>query len=101
MTETIKLTSICIPSEDLVTREIEGEVLLVPLVSGMVDGDDAIYSLSATGSRIWALLDGKRTLYEISSELEQSFNAPITLIQEDVLGFINELTSRSMVHVLN
>jgi len=100
MTDPIKLSSICIPSEDLVTREIEGEVLLVPLVSGMVDGDDAIYSLGATASRIWSLLDGKRTLEDISLVLNQSFDAPIDLIQGDVLGFINELVSRSLVRTL-
>ena len=36
------LATVCIPSEDVVAREIEGEIVIVPLVAGIADADDEL-----------------------------------------------------------
>ena len=47
------------PSEDVVAREIEGELIIVPLVAGIGDMEDELYTLNETGRAIWDRLDGK------------------------------------------
>ena len=54
----ITLDLVCIPSEDVVARIIEGELIIVPLVSGIGDMDDELYSMNGTGRAIWSRLDG-------------------------------------------
>ena len=95
------LDNVCVPSENVVAREIEGEVIIVPLVSGIGDADDELYTLNPTGQAIWQKLDGKRTLKEIAGLLQNEFDAPITDLEKDVLGFVNELTKRKMLSVVD
>ena len=49
----LMLDAKCTPSEDVVAREIEGDVIIVPLVSGIGDEDDELYTLNPTGQAIW------------------------------------------------
>ena len=45
----------------IVSREIAGEVILVPIRNNVGDLE-SIYTLNETAARIWALLDGDHTL---------------------------------------
>lgn len=47
------------PSEAVVTREIEGEIVIVPLAEGIGDLENELYGLSDTGWDVWRLLDGR------------------------------------------
>lgn len=100
MTDTaITLQSICAPSEDVVARAIEGELIIVPLVSGIGDMEDELYTLNETGKAIWDKLDGARTLAQIATELADEYNAPFADIERDVTGLVAELARRKMVVV--
>lgn len=99
MTDTLTLDMICAPSEDVVAREIEGELLIVPLASGIGDAEDELYTLNETGKAIWGKLDGASTLAQIASELVDEYNAPATDIERDVLGLAGELTRRKILVV--
>jgi hypothetical protein len=85
------------PSEDVIARMIEEELILVPLASGMGDTDDELYTLNETGKAIWNRLDGKRTLRTVAEELVSEFQAPPDQIETDVLGLVTELKRRRMV----
>jgi len=91
------LDAICTPSEDVVAREIEGELIIVPLVAGIGDTEDELYTMNETGKAIWTRLDGKRTLRAVSAELAAEFNAPAGEIEKDVLGLATELARRKML----
>ena len=80
-------------------REIEGELIIVPLVAGIGDMEDELYTLNETGKAIWALLDGQRTLRAVAAELTTEFSAPPGEIEKDVLGLMTELMRRKMVVV--
>ncbi len=84
-------------SEDVVAREIEGELILVPLAAGMGDADDELYTLNETGRAIWALLDGKRSLAEVVGALAAEYDAPAGEIKADVQGLVAELSRRKML----
>ena len=91
------LETICTPSEDVVVREIEGEVVIVPLVAGIGDADDELYTLNETGQAIWQKLDGQRTLKDVAASLVSEYNTPLADIESDVLGFASELTRRGIL----
>ena len=93
----LMLDAICKPSEDVVAREIEGELIIVPLVAGIGDMDDEIYTMNETGKAIWSRLDGQRTLRAVAAELATEFSAPPGEIEKDVLGLMMELVRRKMV----
>jgi hypothetical protein len=84
-------------SEDIVAREIEGELIIVPLVSGIGDLDDELFTLNETGRAIWDRLDGQKSLRGIVEELSGEFEDPEGEIQKDVIGLVGELLKRKMV----
>ena len=93
----LTLDAICTPSENVVAREIEGELLIVPLASGIGDADDELYTLNPTGQAIWQKLDGQRTLGQVAAALAGEFDAPIVEIETDVLGLASEMTRRGIL----
>lgn len=97
MEPTITLDQVYIPSEDIVAREIEGELLLVPIASGMGDLEDELYTLNDTGKAIWYRLDGKSSLGEIAQSLSNDYNASQDEIRRDVLGLVSELAKRRIL----
>jgi hypothetical protein len=98
MTDTnVNLTTICAPSDDIVAREIEGEIVIVPLVAGIGDADDELYTLNPTGQAIWQKLDGQRTLGDVAAVLVSEFTASLAEIEADVLGFVGEMIRRGIL----
>ena len=93
----VHLNKIYVPSEDVVAREIEGELIIVPLVSGIGDIEDELFTLNETGRAIWNKLDGKRSLKKLVEELSEEFEAPAGEIGKDVAGLVEELLKRRML----
>src|SRR3972149_8113359 len=89
--------TICTPSDDVVARKSEGEIVIVPLVSGIGDADDEFYTLNETGQAIWQKLDGQRTRKAVASDLASEFSSPKAELENDVLGFVCELTRMGML----
>jgi hypothetical protein len=89
--------TVCLVSEDVVAREIEGELIIVPLAAGVGDMEDELYTLNATGRAVWSRLDGTKTLGDIAGELSAEFGAPREQIEADVVGLVEELARRRIV----
>ena len=97
MSMDISLDSVFSPSEDVVARMIEGELILVPIAAGVGDIEDALFTLNETGRAIWQRLDGMRTLREIAAELAAEYDSEPGTIEDDILGLVSELLSRRMI----
>lgn len=95
----IALDQVYVPSEDIVARVIEGELIIVPLVSGIGDMDDELFTLNETGRAIWSRLDGENSLKEIAAELAAEYGTTPGVVEQDVLGLVAELLRRKMVIV--
>lgn len=85
------------PSPDVVARVIEGEIIIVPLATGIGDMEDELYSLNETGKAVWDRLDGQRTLAQVVHELAAEFDAPEDVLRTDVLGLVDELLKRKIL----
>jgi hypothetical protein len=85
------------PSDDIVAREIEGEIIIVPLVAGIGDMENELFTLNETGKSVWDKLDGRRTLNQVIDELAAAYQAEAGEIDQDVLGLVTELVRRRML----
>jgi hypothetical protein len=94
---TVRIESVYVPSDDVVAREIEGELIIVPLVAGIGDLEDELFTLNETGRAIWDRLDGDRNLREVVADLVADYDAPAGDIERDVLGLVEELVRRRML----
>jgi len=96
MSLTISINNIYTPSNDIVNREIEGEIIIVPLTAGIGDMEDELYALNETGRAIWQRLDGQKTLQQIADELSAEYGGGAEITQ-DILGFVSELVKRKIL----
>jgi hypothetical protein len=85
------------PSDDIVARDIDGELLIVPLTADVGDEHEALFTLNETGRAVWDRLDGRRSLADVARELSADYDASIEAIQADVLGLVGELLARRIV----
>ncbi len=97
MNSEVTINSVCKPSENIVSREILDDTLIVPLVAGIGDADDEFYTLNETARDIWRMLDGQRSLGEIAEVLSQDFSSSVEEIEKDVIGFAAEMLSRKIL----
>lgn len=99
MSPSVALDAVCVPSPDVVAREIEGEIIIVPLVAGIGDADDELYTLNESGRAVWQKLDGRRTLADVVEALTQEFDGSRAELEADVFGFAAEMVQRRILSV--
>ncbi len=85
------------PSPELVVRDIEGQIVLVPLSSGVGDLEAELFSLNDTGKAVWDLLDGVRSVGAIVAQLQSAFEDPDGEIPGHVTALLAELSERGMI----
>jgi methyltransferase-like protein len=100
MEEIFSLKNRFIPSDNVVARKIEDEMLIIPLTSGIGNLDEELYSLNSSAQVIWQYLDGKNTLQDIVELLLMNLDSTRERLEEDVLGLLKELYERRIVRML-
>ncbi len=76
---------------NIVSREIGGEVILVPIKRKLADVN-AIYLLQDDVSiRIWELIDGQRNVHEIRDTICKEFDVDQREAEEDLNKFLKQL----------
>ena len=93
----VSLDATYVPSGDIVAREIEGELIIVPLVAGIGNMEDELFTLNETGRAIWDRLDGQKRLEEVVKDLSIEFEAPEGEIEKDAMGLAQELLKRRII----
>ncbi len=80
------------PHPEVVSRLVEGEVVLLNVASG------EYYSLDEVGSRAWALMaDDGVTVSELCRTLEAEFEAPVGVIAQDVCALCEALVAADLL----
>lgn len=78
-------------SEDVVAREVGGEMVLLDLVSG------TYFGLGAVGSRVWERLSqGDASLGELADLVEAEFDAPRERIEQDLAELLTQLVDKQL-----
>lgn len=94
-----QLNTIYRKSDDVVAREIEGELIIIPLVGGIGNMENELYALDETGREIWKLIDGQKSIHQIIDELEALYESDREIIERDVLGLIKEISDRKIITI--
>ncbi len=78
-------------SEDVVFRELEGEMVLLNLRTGVYFGLDPV------GAAIWRLLEARRPVGEIVEALVREYDATPAQVEEDVRRLVAALGENALV----
>ena len=97
----INLDQIYVPSDSIVSRYIENELIIVPIDSDTIDLEHSLYSLNKIGIQIWKRLDPSTTIDQICLDLAEKFEAPLETIQNDVLELIDDLLEKNLIKQIN
>jgi len=97
METTISPESVCVPSDKIASREIKGMLIIVPIATGIGEGEDDVFTVNETGRAIWERLDGERTLSAVAAEIAALYEGSKDQIIRDVLEFAGELIKRNFV----
>ena len=79
-------------SDDVIAREVAGEMVLLDLASGVYFGLDPV------GSRIWERMsEGPCSLAELCDAIEAEFDAPRASIEEDILALAAQFIEKNLI----
>jgi len=82
--------------KDIVSREIAGESILVPIRGKLADMQ-RIFSLDPVAEHIWQQLNGKRTMAEIGNDVSDTFDVKREQAEADLMEFIDELLTAELI----
>jgi coenzyme PQQ synthesis protein D (PqqD) len=78
-------------SEDVVFRELDGEAVILNLVTGIYFGLDAV------GTRMWQLIEQHNDLGKVLAILRDEYDAPAPTLEADLVRLAGELADRGLV----
>jgi hypothetical protein len=79
-------------SPSIVSREIAGETILVPIRQNVGDLE-SIYTLNETAACAWALIDGQRPVQAIRDGIVVEFEVGVEEAEQDLLELLAQLES--------
>jgi hypothetical protein len=85
------MTVCVLPNSEVVARRLDDSVVLVHLET------NRIFTLNATGSRIWELLVSGHSPEQIQTVLQAEFDAPTDQIRLELTSLVDELLSEGLV----
>jgi hypothetical protein len=77
-------------SPTVVSRQVAGEVILVPVVRSQTS-EAALYTLDEVAAFLWEKLDGRTSGEELIGKLLESYEAPPKEARKDVETFLADL----------
>src|SRR6266851_802050 len=91
-------TRIFVRSRSVVSRQVSGETLIVP-VRGKVGDLASIYSVNEVASLIWQLLEIPRDVSELVSAVEREYDVDPQQVEQDVSKFLDDMLSVGLIEV--
>jgi len=86
--------SVLCPAQNIVWREVAGEVVLLNPMH------DVIMGLNGCGGESWKLLDGQRRLVDIAAAIAEQFeNTTPEQVLADVIAFAEVLLDRGLANI--
>jgi hypothetical protein len=84
--------------EVAVTRRIAGETVIVPVRNDVADLD-SIYTLNETGSFVWDLIDGQRTVARLIDAVVAEFEVSPEVAATDVARLLASLREEGLLRL--
>lgn len=95
MSEAIELTGATVPrrATGAVQAEVDGEVILLS------PRDFTYFGAEGTGGSVWELIDGARSIDELVTELEATYQADPGVIRAETLRYLEALVAAGLAEV--
>jgi len=94
--ETNQISLSCVAKingDNIVSRELEGEAVMLNLESG------AYFGLDQVGTRIWALIQEHGSLHKVLEVMQSEYDVAPDILQYDLLRLVDELRGKGLVSV--
>lgn len=78
-------------TEHIVSREVDGEAVIVEPQNGMVN------VVNQTATSIWRLIDGEHTPAEIAAAIADEYGIPLADALKDTEEFLQELETNQII----
>jgi hypothetical protein len=85
-----------IRNQEVVSRKIEGELIIVPIRSG-VGALNSLYTLNPVGSALWDFMTEGHTVDEMVQRVCDEFEVTTTQAEQDIEAFLNSMVEENLV----
>jgi hypothetical protein len=85
-----------IRNRDVVSRQIEGELVIVPIRRGVGDLN-SLYTLNPVGSVLWDFMTEGHTLPELVGRVCEEFEVNASQAQEDIELFLRSMFEEKLI----
>lgn len=86
----MKDTAVLKKNPDMVTRQIDKETILVPVLKAS-DDINCIYTLNKAASLVWDMIDGKKTVSQIKKAVLRKFDTTTKDAEKKLEELIKDL----------
>jgi hypothetical protein len=81
---------------DLVTRDVAGEIIIVP-IKGHVGDLEGVFTLNELGTMIWELINGQTTGRELVEAVRNEYDVGAAEAEKDVVDFLRSLEDAGLI----
>jgi len=85
-----------IRNRDVVSRQIEGELIIVPVRRGVGDMS-SLYTLNPVGSVLWEFMAQEHSLPEMVKRVCQEFEVNSTQAKKDIESFLDSMLEEKLI----
>ena len=82
--------------QDLVTRDVAGEEIIVP-IKGHVGDLEGVFTLNEVGAMIWRLMDGQTTVRQLMEAVRNEYDVEAAEAEKDLLDFLRSLEDAGLI----
>lgn len=84
-------------NQDVVSRQIDGELIIVPVRRGVGDLN-SLYTLNPVGCLLWDFIAEGHTLTEMVARVCEEFEVGSTQAMQDIEAFLDSMVQEKLVH---
>ncbi len=84
-----------IRNQDVVARQIEGELIIVPVRRGVGDMN-SLYTLNPVGSVLWDFMAQEHSLPEMVQRVCDEFEVTATQAKDDIQSFLDSMLQEKL-----
>ena len=85
-----------IRNRDVVSRQIEGELIIVPVRRGVGDMN-SLYTLNPVGSVLWEFMAQEHSLPEMVKRVCDEFEVSATQAKKDIESFLDSMLEEKLI----
>jgi hypothetical protein len=86
-----------IRNQEVVSRQIDGELIIVPVRRGVGDLN-SLYTVNPVGCLLWDFMAEGHTLPEMAARVCEEFEVSSTQAMQDIESFLDSMMQEQLVH---